>query len=125
MLNSCSGRARCCLLSAGLTFLLLAGCSSAPPRSSQPGPMNEPIDAFEAVGAPDRDFGAPQSDRDQLSTDIHRLQNARETYANEQRRLSAEMRREQAECRKRPDSRQVAIQDGTGDPNATYCEPAR
>jgi len=107
-----------------LSVGLLAGCASEP-SSQTPGPMNEPIDAFEAVGAPDRSSGAPQSDQDLLSSDIQRLQNARETYENEQRRLSAEMQREQAECRQRPDSRQVAIQDGTGDPDATYCQPAR
>lgn len=124
MLISCSQGVCRAIVPAVLLIGVLAGCSTAPPPS-QPGPMNEPIDAFEAVGAPDRDFGAPQSDRDLLSSDIQRLQNARETYENEQRRLSAQMQREQAACRQRADSRQVAIQDGTGDPDATYCEPAK
>ncbi|MES1924271.1 hypothetical protein [Salinisphaera sp. T31B1] len=106
-----------------LSFLA-GGCVISQPEPRSVGPLDEPIDAFEAVGAPDRSGGAPQSDRDLLSTDIQRLQNARETYENEQRRLSAERQREQAECRQRPDSRQVQIQDGTGDPAATYCQPA-
>lgn len=100
----------------------LAGCANDP--EPRPSVLNEPVDAFEAVGAPQRPGGSAQRDRDNLSTDIERLQNARSTYEHEQQRLTAEMKRRQAECRKQADSRQVEIQDGSGDPNATYCQPA-
>ncbi|GAB3673402.1 hypothetical protein GCM10028792_08930 [Salinisphaera aquimarina] len=109
-----------CIALVGAVF---AGCANEP-KQADVSPLNEPIDAFEAVGAPQRAGGAPQSERETLSSDIERLQNARDTYEHEQQRLSAEMKREQAECRQRSDSRQVAIEDGSGDPNAVYCQPA-
>ena len=103
---------------------LLAGCASAP-EPVPPGPLDEPIDAFEAVGDPQRPGGASRRQDETLSSDIERLQNARKTYRLEQERLSAEARRRQAECRAQDSSRQVAIQDGSGDPDATWCRPAQ
>lgn len=103
--------------------LALSACVSDP-KPVDPSPLDEPIDAFEAVGEPRRPGGASNREDDTLSTDIERLQNARKTYRLERERLRAETSRRQAECREREGSRQVAIKDGSGDPNATYCEPA-
>jgi len=103
--------------------LLIAGCASEPPPS-QPGPLDEPVDAFEAVGQPQRPANDSVQGRDELSSDIERLQDARKTYRQEQERLSAETQRRQVECRAAPDSREVPIQDGSGDPDATYCRRA-
>lgn len=103
--------------------LLSAGCASEPPQT-QPGPLDEPVDAFESVGQPQRPVNDRQGDRDELSTDIERLQDARKAYRLEQERLEAQTRRRQAECRADPDSREVPIKDGSGDPDATYCRPA-
>ena len=111
------------LSSAVFVCVLLAGCVSEPERV-EPGPLDEPVDAFEAVGEPRRPDGASNREDTTLSTDIERLQNARKTYEQEQERLRAETQRRQAECRARDGSREVAIRDGSGDPDATYCQPA-
>ena len=107
---------------AALMCLGAVACTTAP-EPAQPGPLDEPFVAFETIGEPVRP-GASDRDRRNLSTDIERLQNARSKYENEQERLSAEARRRQAECRARADSREVPIEDGSGDPAATYCQPA-
>lgn len=110
--------------SLGLLCLLIAACASDP-EPAPLGPLDEPVDAFEAVGEPAaRPGGAPARDSDNLSTDIERLQNARETYRQAQQRRRVETQRRQAECRAEPDSREVAIDDGSDDPNATYCKSA-
>ena len=103
--------------------LAFAGCASEPERAEL-GPLDEPVDAFEAVGEPSRPGGATNREHTTLSTDIERLQNARKTYEQEQQRLRAETQRRQAECRARDGSREVVIKDGSGDPDATYCQPA-
>ena len=103
--------------------LAFAGCASEPERAEL-GPLDEPVDAFEAVGEPSRPGGATNREDTTLSTDIERLQNARKTYEQEQQRLRAETQRRQAECRARDGSREVVIKDGSGDPDATYCQPA-
>ncbi|ERJ18765.1 hypothetical protein T35B1_04813 [Salinisphaera shabanensis T35B1] len=103
--------------------VLLSACASDP-KPADLSPLDEPVDAFEAVGEPQRPGGASNREDNTLSTDIERLQNARKTYELERERLRAETSRRQAECRARDGSREVAIQDGSGDPNATYCEPA-
>lgn len=107
---------------AGLLCLLVAACASQP-QPKPPTPVDEPVDAFEAVGEP-HTAGGPAADQRNLSNDIERLQNAREVYKQAQERKSAETRRRQAECRESPDSRKVPIEDGSGDANAVYCEPA-
>lgn len=118
MFSSLHKRAAAIVFCAGL----LAACAHTP-EPAPVGPLDEPVDAFEAVGEPRR-VGAGSRDRDTLSTDIERLQQARKTYELEQERLSAEMRRRQAECRRREGSSEVPIEDGSGDPEATYCQPA-
>ncbi|MES1941027.1 hypothetical protein T5B8_12338 [Salinisphaera sp. T5B8] len=110
-------------LVAAVACIGLSGCASDP-EPPPPNPLDEPVDAFEAVGEPQRPGGASNREDDTLSTDIERLQNARKTYELERERRRVEASRRQAECRARADSREVPIQDGSGDPNATYCEPA-
>jgi hypothetical protein len=111
------------LCQAVLACVLIAGCASDP-KQPEPSALDEPVDAFEAVGEPRRPAGASNREDTTLSTDIERLQNARRTYEQERARLRAETERRQAECRARDGSREVAIQDGSGDPDATYCQPA-
>ncbi len=76
------------------------------------------------MAEPRRPGGHNNRDANTLSTDIERLQNARQAYRLEQERLRAETSRRQAECRAREGSREVPIQDGSGDTSATYCQPA-
>lgn len=120
MANTSLCRALC---GAVVAAAFMIGCASNPEPAPR-GPLDEPIDAFEAVGAPQGPGDASRRQDETLSTDIERLQNARQTYRLEQERLSAEARRRQAECRAQDGSRQVPIQDGSGDPDATYCRPA-
>ena len=103
--------------------LLMTACASDP-KPAQPSVLDEPVDAFDAVAEPRRPGGHNNRDANTLSTDIERLQNARQAYRLEQERLRAETSRRQAECRAREGSREVPIQDGSGDASATYCQPA-
>lgn len=107
----------------GTLCLLAAACVSQSRPEKSPAPINNPVDAFEAVGQPQDTTGAPQSGSDTLSSDIRRLKNAHSAYQRAQERQAAEVRHSQAKCRARPDSRTVPIQDGSGDPNAAYCQP--
>lgn len=106
-----------------LACVFVAGCASDPKPAPQ-GPLDEPVDAFEAVGEPQRPRSATPREDTTLSTDIERLQNARKTYEQARERRRAESVRRQAECRRRPGSREVPIEDGSGDPDATYCQSA-
>lgn len=80
-----------------------------------------PIDAMRETEEPRRDMPGPE-DPDGLSRDIERLQDARRKYENERDFEAAERRRRQAECREMEGSREVPIEDGSGDP-ATFCIP--
>lgn len=101
--------------------LLLTACAGAPEPEPRP-PLDEPIDAFEAVGEPRMPPG--NRPREGLSSDVERLQNARRLYEQEQERRAAEVQRRQRDCRAQPGSTQVEIEDGAGGKNATYCQPA-
>lgn len=104
----------------------LAGCAvwspddTAEETGEREGPIT-PIEAFEQTEEPRRDMPGHE-DPDGLSRDIERLQEARRKYENERDREAAERRRRQAECRERGDTREVIIDDGSGEP-ALYCAP--
>jgi hypothetical protein len=106
--------------------LLVAACTTPPPNHKPPPPINNPVDAFEAVGQPQDIFGLPPQGRynETLSSDVRRLQNAHQAYQQAQARHAAEVQRRQANCRAAPHSRQVKIQDSSGDKRATYCQRA-
>lgn len=98
----------------------LPACSLAPP--SAPAPMaQEPVEAFEAVGEPRRPVLPPTADRQSLSSDIERLQDARRRYEADQADRATALRRSQAECRESETHREVAIEDGSG-AAAVFCD---
>src|SRR5690625_2378164 len=75
-----------------LAALMLAACATPPDR--EPIVIDEPVDAFNAVGQP----STPRNDsyRGGLSTDVERLKNARRLYqlSREQRQQSVEHRQQ-------------------------------
>ncbi len=104
------------------TFLITAACTTAPEPAPEPAGPVDPLDAFEKVGEPQREYtGTGVNDPDNLSSDIERLQDARREYNQAQDREDAEHLRSQAECWDSEDSRKVPIEDGSAEP-AVYCE---
>lgn len=98
----------------------LSACSLAPPPAPAP-PAQEPVEAFEAVGEPRRPVLPPTADRQSLSSDIERLQDARRRYEADQADRATALRRSQAECRGSERHREVPIKDGSGAPGV-FCD---
>lgn len=108
-------RAAACLFAA-LLLLMLAACTSTP--QPQPVVINEPVDAFNAVGQPytpaDGRYGTS------LSGEVQRLQNARRLYQLSQEQQLQAIEHSQHVCRQQGNSRRVPIQA----PGEFYfCEP--
>lgn len=96
---------------------VFTGCTISP--DPDPVVIEEPIDAFNAVGRPyvprDNSYGST------LSSEIQRLQNARRLYElSRERQLNAVQHR-QRQCRQQSDSRRVPVQGTPGD--FVYCQP--
>lgn len=110
-----------------LIVFALCGCAGVPLTGDETEsaeadpPPTDPTAAFEKVGEPHRDDRGMTEDRDNLSRDIERLQNARRAYEAALDHRAAEVRRRQAECRASAEGREVPIEDGSENP-ATYCE---
>lgn len=103
--------------------LVLTGCT--PPPNAEPVVIEQPVDAFNAVGQPytpsDGHYGSS------LSTDVERLQDAHLLYENARVRPQHDGREEtidrsQQRCLQQSDSRRVPIKGGGA--GAVYCEPA-
>lgn len=105
-----------------LGALALAGCVT--PQNPKPVTIDEPVDAFNAVGRPytpnDKHYGSS------LSTDVERLQDAHRLYENARTRQHEQradtVDRSQQDCLQQGDSRRVPIKGGGA--GAVYCEPA-
>lgn len=102
--------------------VLLGACMNQPPEPRHPGPYAEPVDAFNAVDTPYDPNGGPMGTDRQLSDDIAHLREARRAYEHSQDIQAAERRTRQAQCRDKPGAKLVRIQDGSGDPDAVYCQ---
>ena len=108
-------------LVAATGLLMLAACMNHPPPPRHPGPYKNPVDAFDATNAP-HDSSGPQGATGPLSDDIAHLRDAREAYQHSQAVQAAHRRDQQEKCRKQPNAKLVHINDGTGDPDAVYCQ---
>lgn len=108
-------RHKTALASAGL--LLLAGCATPPQTGLMA--IDEPVDAFNAVGRPytplDGGYGGS------LAGDVQRLQKARRLYHLSQERRRNVAERQRRACLEKAGSRRVVIHGITGD--FVYCEP--
>lgn len=108
-----------------LAAATVAGCTIwSPDEAEQPersGPI-QPVEAFEEVEEPRREMLPGREDPDGLSRDIERLQDARRKYEQERDRQAAEAQRRQEQCRQQEGSREVPIEDGSGDP-VEFCQP--
>lgn len=100
-----------------LVTLLLAACATPPDQ--EPIVIDEPVDAFNAVGQPYTPHDG--LNRGSLSTDVERLQNARRLYelSQEQRGQAVEYR--QQRCLEQSGSRRVPVQGAAG--GFVFCEP--
>lgn len=110
-------RQRARMIGLTLAALMLTACTTPPDR--EPIIINEPVDAFNAVGQPYTPHDGRYSGN--LSTDVERLQNARRLYelAQEQRGQSVEYR--QQRCLEQSGSRRVPVQGAAG--GFVFCEP--
>lgn len=104
-------------LLAGL-LLSMAACTVTP--EPKPIEIEEPVDAFNAVGRPH----TPNNGRYRggLSSDVQRLQDARRLYQLSQERQREAVERRQRLCRQHSDSRLVPVRGTPG--KFVYCEPA-
>lgn len=106
----------------GAALALPVACSNAPPPEPQPVPES-PVEAFEQVGEPQRDYtGAGRNDPDNLSSDIERLQDARRKYDKAQDQRAAQRARAGNKCPPGQTPREVAIEDGA-EASGRYCQP--
>lgn len=103
---------------APLLALMLVGCTTPP--KSQPVVIDEPVDAFNAVGNPRTPHNGHSGGS--LSGDVQRLQDARALYERSQDRQQNAVERSQQHCLEQSDSRRVPIQGASSD--AVFCEPA-
>lgn len=105
-----------------LVVLVLAGCTTPP--DSKPVLIDEPVDAFNAVGRPYTPSDG--SHQGSLSTDVEWLQDAHRLYENarvrQNNRSAVTADRSQERCLQQSDSRRVPIEGGAI--GAVYCEPA-
>lgn len=108
-------------LAAATGLLMLAACMDHPPPPRHPGPYNDPVDAFDATDAP-YDPSAPKGASGPLSNDLAHLRDARAAYEHSQAVQAARLRDQQEKCRQQPNAKLVHINDGTGDPDAVYCQ---
>lgn len=108
-------------LAAATLVLMLAACMDHPPPPRHPGPYNDPVDAFDATDTP-YDASAAGGPSRPLSDDMAHLRDARAAYEHSQAVQAARTRDQQKKCREQPDARLVHIDDGTGDPDAVYCQ---
>ena len=108
-------------LAAATIALTLAACMDHPPPPRHPGPYNQPVDAFDATDTP-YDPSAPKGAGQPLSDDLAHLRDARAAYEHSQEIQAAQLRDQQEKCRKQPNAKLVHINDGTGDPDAVYCQ---
>ncbi|WP_156962480.1 hypothetical protein [Salinisphaera hydrothermalis] len=108
-------------LVAATGLLMLAACMDHPPPPRHPGPYKNPVDAFDATDAP-YDPSGPQGASGPLSGDLAHLRDAREAYEHSQAVQAAQRRDQQEKCRQQPNAKLVHINDGTGDPDAVYCQ---
>ncbi|WP_233544011.1 hypothetical protein [Salinisphaera sp. Q1T1-3] len=106
---------------AGLVVAVLAGCVNEPPPPQHPGPYDDPVDAFNATRAPYDPNAAKGADQP-LTRDLSQLRDARANYEHSQAVQRARLRDAQAKCRQQPDAHLVHIRDGSGDPDAVYCQ---
>lgn len=101
--------------------LLLAGCADAPFEPRHPGPYDDPVDAMNATTVP-YDPNAAGGPDQPLTRDLSQLRDARSAYEHSQVVQRARRADQQARCRQDPDAHLVKIQDGSGDPDAVYCQ---
>lgn len=101
---------------------LLTACVDNRPPPAHPGPYEQPVDAFDAARAPYDPTAGRDRANQPLTEDISQLREARNAYEQSQIMQAADARAEQADCRDDPNARLVRIQDGSGDPNAVYCQ---
>lgn len=104
--------------------LAIGGCVDQAPRPAHPGPYESPVEAFDASRAPYDPSAGVDSPNQPLTQDISQLREARNAYEQSRVMQAADARARQAECRNDPNARLVRIQDGSGDPNAVYCQRA-
>ena len=121
--QSTTGKALTLAMTAGLV-LAIGGCVDRAPPNAHPGPYDSPVDAVDASRAPYDPSAAADSPNQPLTQDISQLREARNAYEQSQIMQAADARARQAECRNDPNARLVRIQDGSGDPNAVYCQRA-
>lgn len=100
---------------AGLALLALAACTTPPP--TQPLRIEQPVDAFNAVG-PSRTPGMTNAPGG-LSADVQRLKNARRLYELSQQQQLQAVEHRQDVCREQPNSRRVPVK---GPGRFYYCE---
>lgn len=98
-------RLAACLL-AGFAVLTLAACTTPPP--AQPLDIEQPVDAFNAVGPPHLSNTGPAPGG--LSSDVRRLQNARRLYELSQQQQLQAVEHRQHVCREQANSRRVPVQ---------------
>src|SRR5699024_3262539 len=93
-----------------LLTLMLAACATPP--DPEPIVIDEPVDAFDAVGQPYTPHDGHS--RGGLSTDDERLQNARRMYELSQEQRGQAVEHRQHRCLEQSGSRRVPVQGAGG-----------